>query len=60
MPDKINRQQLAKLVSEAVNFYDPYNSFTIEEMESQTKQDLKTLQGCYVIIQELCNMILDN
>lgn len=60
MPEKISRQQLAKLVSEAVEFYDPYNGFTIDEMESQTRKDLTTLQGCYMIIQELCNMILES
>lgn len=60
MPEKINRQQLAKAVTDTLFLFDPYNGFTETEVEAQTRKDLTTLQGCYTIIQELCNMVVES
>ena len=60
MPEKISRQELAKAVTDTLFLFDPYNGFTEMEVEAQTRKDLTTLQGCYAIIQELCNMVIES
>lgn len=53
------REELARVIENAVLFYDPYIGFSEGDTIAGTSEQLKSLEGCYQIIQELCSMITE-
>lgn len=56
----MNRKELAELVANAVLWFDPYIGLNHEEAVSATLDQLKTKAGCFVIIEELANMLFED
>lgn len=53
-------RKLADRITEAAFYFDPYNGADEEEMTKYNRSTLKTLSGCYEIIDALCSMILES
>ena len=53
----MKREELAKLITETLFNYNPYNGLFYDEMLAQVKKDLKTVSGCYAAINGLCDII---
>ena len=53
----MDRKELSKLVTDTLFNYDPYNGLFYDEMLTQVKKDLKTVSGCYLAINGLCDII---
>lgn len=51
------RKAISALITDAVFWFDPYNGADEEDMTAYNNKDLQTLEGCYEIIEQLCNML---
>lgn len=51
------RKELSALITDAVFFWDPYNGADKEDMTDYNNKSLRTLEGCYEIIEGLCDML---
>lgn len=51
------RKELAQLITDTIFFVDPYNGADEDEITKYNNEDLRTLEGCYEIIEQLCNML---
>jgi len=53
------RAELSRNITETIFNWDPYNGADYNELQQQAARDLKTLTGCYLIIDGLCRMLND-
>lgn len=53
------RKALSAKLTETIFFYDPYNGADEEDVTACNNKQLKTLEGCYEIIEELCNLLYE-
>ena len=53
------RERLAAMVTGAIFNFDPYNGADQEDVTTATKAELKTLAGCYEVIEQLCEMLME-
>ncbi len=53
----MNKNKLSALITEAVFNFDPYNGADEEDVSSAMSEMLCTLEGCYEIIEQLCDML---
>ena len=60
MNTEMTVQELAEKITESIFYVDPYNGAEPEEMTEANCESLKTLAGCYEIIEELCNILVEN
>ena len=53
----MKREELAKIITETLFKYNPYNGLFYDEMLALNKSDLKTINGCYSVVCGLCDVI---
>lgn len=51
------RKALSAKITETIFDYDPYNGADEEDMTEYNNKSLRTLEGCYEIIDGLCDML---
>ena len=56
---KETRYNLAEKLTDTTFYFDPYNGLFREEMLEVDRRDLRTLEGCYYIIDGLCDMLME-
>jgi len=54
---KEDRLRLADKLTDTVFSFDPWNGLFRDEMFDVNNRDLRSLEGCYQIIEGLCDML---
>lgn len=52
-----NRKRLSAIITDAVFSFDPYIGIDAEDLTACHNKDLQNLDGCYGIIEALCDIL---